>query len=95
MWHERFGYANYKVIRQLANGSAVDGMHITNRSNAEKETNRFCEVCIFGKHCRKTFNSSDTRADKPGTLIYFVVRCQLNQLVELDLWRFSLTIIRA
>lgn len=34
---ERFGHANYKDIRQLANGSAVDGMQITDKSNNERE----------------------------------------------------------
>lgn len=41
VWHERFGHANYKVIRQLANGSAVDGMHMTNMSNTEKKPTGF------------------------------------------------------
>jgi len=70
VWHERFGHANYKVIQQLANSSAVDGMQMTIKSNANKE-DRFCETCVFGKQCRKTFNTSDNRADKPGTLIHF------------------------
>lgn len=70
VWHERFGHANYKVIRQLANGSAVEGMQI-DKVNTNKEDNQFCEACIFGKHCRKMFNDSNTRADEPGTLVHF------------------------
>lgn len=49
VWHEQFGHANYKAIRKLANGLAVDGMQIINKSNADKDDDKFCEACVFGK----------------------------------------------
>jgi hypothetical protein len=71
VWHERCGHVNYKAIRQIANNSAVDDMQMIGKSNADEETDQFCEACIFGKHCRKSFNDSNTRADEPGTLKHF------------------------
>jgi len=71
VWHERFGHANYKVIRKIANNLAVDGVQMTDKSNTDKENDRFCEACIIGKHSRKPFNDSNTRAKEAGTLIHF------------------------
>jgi len=71
MWHERFCHAIYKVIRKLANNIAVDGVQMTDKSNTDKETDHFCEACVFGKHSRKPFNDSNIRTKEAGTLIQF------------------------
>lgn len=71
VWHERYSHANYKIIRQLANSSAVDSIQVTDNSNINEKADYFCEACVFGKHCRKTFNNSDTRSNKPATFIHF------------------------
>lgn len=69
-WHERCGHCSYKTIRKMSKGNAVNGkMVVTDIGNSESD-NLFCEACIFGKHYRKPFNESDTRASKPAELIH-------------------------
>lgn len=69
-WHERCGHCSYKTIREMAKGDAVNGM-VVNSVKSDESDNQFCEACIFGKHCRKPFEESDTRASKPAELIHF------------------------
>jgi len=96
MWHERFDHANYKVIRKLANNIAVDGVQITDKLNTDKETDHFCEACVFGKHSRKPFNDSNIRTKEAGTLIHFDICGPMsNLLVKLVTWSSLLMIIRA
>jgi len=69
-WHERCGHCSYKTIREMAKGEAVNGMVVTDvRDNGNED--QFCEACVFGKHSRKPFSESDTRASKPAELIHF------------------------
>jgi len=44
---------------------------MTDKSNTDKETDHFCEACVFDKHSRKPFNDSNTRAKEAGTLLHF------------------------
>lgn len=69
-WHERCGHCSYKTIYEMAKGEAVNGMVITDVKDNE-DNEKFCEACVFGKHCRKPFYESNTRASVPGELIHF------------------------
>jgi len=71
IWHERLGHVNYNSVRQLANGSAVEGMKLIKCSTSGSDDNCLCEACIHAKQCRLPFNESNTRATKPGELIHY------------------------
>lgn len=69
-WHERCGHCSYKTIREMIKCDAVNGMVVTDVKGSESN-DPFCEACVFGKHCRKAFDESDSRASKPAELIHF------------------------
>lgn len=69
VWHSRLGHASMKTIRKMAKSDAVIGMCCGNLANSNQAD--YCEACILGKQCRKTFPPSTTRAKKPGELIHF------------------------
>jgi len=71
VWHEHLGHVNYNTVRQLANGSAVEGMKLTKCSTSGSD-DCLCEACIYAKQCRLPFNESNTRATKPGELIHYM-----------------------
>lgn len=70
IWHERLGHVNYGSVRQLAGGSAVEGMKLSKCLTSGSD-DRFCEACVHAKQCRQPFNESSTRATKPGELIHY------------------------
>lgn len=55
----------------MANNLAVDGMQISDKSNTDEDDDHFSEACVFGKHCKKPFNDSNTRAKKASEFIHF------------------------
>jgi len=108
VWHERFGHANYKVIRKLANNLAVDGVQMTDKSNTNKENDRFCEeqikkTTVFVKRAFLVSipeNRLVTQILEPKKQVHLytltsVDRCQSNPLVEQIIWRSLLIIILA
>ena len=73
VWHERFCHVNFKTMRELAKGDAVDGLKCTDLESCGHGDQQFCEACVFGKQTRKPFHTSEKWAEKPGDLIHFDV----------------------
>lgn len=63
-WHERLGYSNIKVLREL------DKKGFININRFPKNDEFFCEACQFGKQNQRPFHSTQSRETKPGELIH-------------------------
>jgi transposase InsO family protein len=65
LWHEIFGYINYKYLHQLNKENMVEGLP------AIKFTSDVCQGCILGKHLEKKFDKGKAhRASSPLGMIH-------------------------
>ncbi|KAL0320216.1 UNVERIFIED_CONTAM: Retrovirus-related Pol polyprotein from transposon TNT 1-94 [Sesamum radiatum] len=65
IWHMRFGHLNFEGLKMLGEKNMVRGLPKINHPN------QLCEVCLLGKHARKSFpNESLSRATKPLQLVH-------------------------
>lgn len=54
LWHRRLDHARAARLAQIATCGMVMGMHVSAVAFRRPQV-RFCEVCMFAKHCRSPF----------------------------------------
>lgn len=60
LWHERFAHQNIAHVKQILKKNKIDF----------NDFDYVCEACIYGKHHRDSFKSSENRAKQCGELIH-------------------------
>lgn len=60
LWHERFAHQNVAHVKQILKRNNIDFI----------DSDYVCEACIYGKHHRDSFKSSENRAKQCGELIH-------------------------
>ncbi|KAJ3662741.1 hypothetical protein Zmor_007072 [Zophobas morio] len=79
VWHERLGHVAFKVVREMAKSDAITGMKVVDSKDSTDNEDTFCEDCVYGKHVRQPFPSSNSRAERPGDLMHFDTIGPLNE----------------
>ncbi|KAJ3644147.1 hypothetical protein Zmor_026819 [Zophobas morio] len=77
VWHERLGHVAFKVVREMAKSDAITGMKVVDSKDSADNEDTFCEDCVYGKHVRQPFPSSNSRAERSNRTLNEMVRCQL------------------
>ncbi|KAJ3649380.1 hypothetical protein Zmor_021128 [Zophobas morio] len=79
VWHERLGHVAFKVVREMAKSDPITGMEVVDSKDSADNEDTFCEDCVYGKHVRQPFPSSNSRAERPGDLMHFDTIGPLNE----------------